>query len=75
MHVLDATQVNKNHVKNIKMHLRFSKKSLKGIGAGILRSVGAQFYSSVFLFIAFYCISLPIGLSLMLYTKLRVLGN
>jgi hypothetical protein len=46
----------------------------KGTAAGILRSVGAQLFSSIALFIAFYVIGLPIGISLLLKTNLKLFG-
>ena len=47
---------------------------LKGTAAGILRSVGAQFYCSIILFVSFYVIGLPIGISLLLKTSLELYG-
>ena len=47
---------------------------LKGIGQGIIRSVGGQLYSSIVLFTGFYVFGLPIGISLLLLTSLRTLG-
>jgi hypothetical protein len=36
--------------------------------------VGGQVFSSIFLFVAFYCVSAPIGLGLLLGTSLGVAG-
>ena len=42
---------------------------------GILRAVGAQFFSSVVMFISFYLVGSSTGLYLMLKTDLRVTGK
>jgi Na+-driven multidrug efflux pump len=47
----------------------------QGTGSGIINSIGDQLYSSIFLFIGFYCIGTPIGVSLLLKTPLQVFGK
>ena len=42
--------------------------------SGIIKAVGAQFYGAIMTFIGFYIIGLPLGLTLMLKTNLRVYG-
>jgi Na+-driven multidrug efflux pump len=42
--------------------------------SAILRTVGAQFYASVSIFIGFYLVGSPIGLPLMFKTGLKIYG-
>lgn len=46
----------------------------QGVNASIMRSVGAQFYISLFSFLGFYVVGAPIGLSLLLKTELKGIG-
>lgn len=39
-----------------------------------MRSIGSQFFASIFLFVAFYVIGLPIGISLLLKSSLKLKG-
>ena len=48
---------------------------IKAVSSGIFRAVGGQFYDSLFLFIGFYLIGTPIGISLLLKTSLMSYGN
>jgi Na+-driven multidrug efflux pump len=47
----------------------------QGLLNGILRSVGAQFYGSIAIFVGFYVVGSPISLSLMLKTNLQIYGT
>jgi MATE family multidrug resistance protein len=42
--------------------------------SGVIKAVGAQLYGAIMTFIGFYLIGLPIGLTLMLRTHLKVYG-
>ena len=41
----------------------------QGSNAGILRAVGAQLYGSIVMFIGFYVVGTPIGLTLLFKTR------
>jgi len=47
---------------------------IQGTCSGIMRSMGAQLIVSIFLFIAFYLIGLPVGLWLLLKTSVKIKG-
>ena len=46
----------------------------QGIGGGVLRAIGAQFYGFLKVFFSFYIIAIPLGIFLMLKTEFQVLG-
>ena len=46
----------------------------QGSNAGILRAVGAQLYGSIVMFIGFYVVGTPIGLTLLFKTNLKSYG-
>jgi len=47
---------------------------MQGTCSGIMRSMGAQLVVSIFLFVAFYVFGLPVGISLLLKTSLKLEG-
>ncbi|CAF0725587.1 unnamed protein product [Brachionus calyciflorus] len=48
--------------------------ALQGIGGGILKAMGAQFYGFLMVVISLYFIGIPLGIMLMLKTDYQVLG-
>ena len=71
-HVFDGVQVGLKFKKIIKLWISFFFE--KGIANGIVRSVGGQFYGSIFFLIGFYIVGTPIGLGLLLKTPLMTYG-
>ena len=47
----------------------------QGTCSGILRSLGEQGIVSVFLFISFYIVGLPLGVGLLLNTSMELYGK
>ena len=46
----------------------------QGIGVSIIRGTGRQTVGAVILFVSYYVIALPVGVSLMFATSLRLTG-
>ena len=47
---------------------------IQTFNAGILRAIGAQLFSSVFMFVGFGVVGMPLSIALFLLTPLKIYG-